>query len=108
MASREQGPGAAMRDQATCDWQTVRSTRRGMRQWRPSTKVSEHKEERSLERLVDMEVSRKKDSIWDFWGSLAEARRTSEQKYSTRAIIAVSIKFFGRIFGRPAPPRVKP
>jgi hypothetical protein len=26
-----------------------------------SAKVNEHKEERSLERLVDMEVSRKKD-----------------------------------------------
>jgi hypothetical protein len=34
--------------------------RRGMRQRRPSTKVKEHKEERSLERVVDMEVSRKK------------------------------------------------
>jgi hypothetical protein len=32
-----------------------------VRQWRPSTKVNEDKEERSLERLVDMEVSRKKD-----------------------------------------------
>jgi hypothetical protein len=31
-----------------------------MRQRRPSTKVKEHKEERSLERVVDMEVSRKK------------------------------------------------
>ncbi len=41
---------------------------RGVRQWRPSAKVKEHKEERSLERLVDIEVSRKKDSIWDFWG----------------------------------------
>src|SRR5712692_9785546 len=34
---------------------------RGVRQWRPSAKVKEHKEERSLERLVDIEVSRKKD-----------------------------------------------
>jgi hypothetical protein len=34
---------------------------REMRQWRPSAKVNEHKEERSLERLVDMEVSRKKE-----------------------------------------------
>jgi hypothetical protein len=32
-----------------------------VRQWRPSVKVKEHKEERSLERLADMEVSRKKD-----------------------------------------------
>jgi hypothetical protein len=32
-----------------------------VRQWRPAAKVKEHKEERSLERLVDMEVSRKKD-----------------------------------------------
>jgi hypothetical protein len=31
-----------------------------VRQWRPSAKVNEHKEARSLERLVDMEVSRKK------------------------------------------------
>jgi hypothetical protein len=30
-----------------------------------------------------------------FWGSLAEARRTSQQQESTRAMIAVSIKFFG-------------
>ncbi len=37
------------------------SARRGMRQWRPSTNMKEHKEERSLERLADMEVSRKKD-----------------------------------------------
>jgi hypothetical protein len=28
----------------------------------------------------------------DFWGSLAEARRTSERKQSTRATIAVSIQ----------------
>jgi hypothetical protein len=34
---------------------------RGVRQWRPSTNVNEHKEERPVERLVDMEVSRKKD-----------------------------------------------
>src|SRR5216683_5997478 len=32
-----------------------------VRQWRASAKVNEHNEERSLERLVDMEVSRKKD-----------------------------------------------
>src|SRR6266478_4662117 len=32
---------------------------RGMRQWRPSTNMNEHKEERSLERLVDMEVLQK-------------------------------------------------
>jgi hypothetical protein len=32
----------------------------GMRHWRPSAKVNEHKEERSLERLEDMEVSRRK------------------------------------------------
>ncbi len=32
-----------------------------VRQWRVSAKMSERKEERSLERLVDMEVSRKKD-----------------------------------------------
>jgi hypothetical protein len=37
------------------------SSRRGMRQWRPSTNMKEHKEERSLERLVDMEISKKKD-----------------------------------------------
>jgi hypothetical protein len=42
-----------------------------MRQRRPSTKVKEHKEERFLERLVGMKVSRKKDSICDFWGILA-------------------------------------
>ena len=36
-------------------------TRRGVRQWRPSGKVKEHNEEQSLERVVDMEVSRKKD-----------------------------------------------
>src|SRR5229473_5148784 len=34
---------------------------REVRQWRPSAKVKEHNEERSLERLVDMELSRKKD-----------------------------------------------
>ncbi len=53
--------------------------------------MNEHKEERSLERLVDMEISRK-IRFWDFWGSLAEARRTSEQKESTRATITVSIQ----------------
>jgi hypothetical protein len=56
-----------------------------MRQWRPSTKVKEHKEERSLERWVDMEVSRKKDL--GFLGSLAEARRTSEQEYFSRTVV---------------------
>jgi len=48
------------------------------RHWRPSAKVKEHKEERSLERLVDIGVSRKKES--GFLGSLAEARRTTERK----------------------------
>jgi hypothetical protein len=57
--------------------------------------MKEHKEERSLERLVDMEVSRKKIRFLYFWGSLAEAGRTSEQKESTRAMIAMSITFFG-------------
>ncbi len=37
-----------------------------VRHWRPSAKVKEHKEERSLERLVDMEVSERKN--WDFSG----------------------------------------
>jgi hypothetical protein len=37
----------------------------GMRQWRPSTNMKEHKEERSLEPL-DMEVSRKKIRFLDF------------------------------------------
>src|SRR6266436_5259042 len=68
---------------------------RGMRQWRPSTNMNEHKEERSLERLVDMEVSREKIRFWDFWGSLAEARRSSEREDSTRAMIAVSIQILG-------------
>jgi hypothetical protein len=39
-----------------------------------------------------MEVSRKKIRFLDFWGSLAEARRTSEQKEFTRAMIAMSIE----------------
>jgi hypothetical protein len=43
---------------------------RGVQHWRPSAKVNEHKEARSLERLVDMDISRKK-VILDFWGSLA-------------------------------------
>ena len=64
-------------------------TWRGVRQWRPSTNMNEHKEERSLERLVDMEVSRKKIRF-GFLGSLAEARRTSEQEKSTRGMIVLS------------------
>jgi len=46
-----------------------------------------------------MEVSRKKIRFLDFWGSLAEARRTSEQKESTKAVITVSIKFRPRMRG---------
>ena len=34
----------------------------------------------------------RKIRFWDFLGSLAEARRTSEQKESTRAMITVSIQ----------------
>jgi hypothetical protein len=45
------------------------------RQRRPLEKVKEYNEQRSLERLTDMAVSRKKISFWDFWGSLAVARR---------------------------------
>jgi len=41
--------------------QVSRCARDDTAHWRPSAKVNEHKEERSLERLVDMEVSRKKD-----------------------------------------------
>ena len=57
--------------------------------------MNEHKEERSLERLVDMDVLQKEDSILDFSGSLADARRASEQEKSTKGTITVSIKFFG-------------
>src|SRR5229473_416393 len=39
----------------------ARQARDDTAHWRPSAKVNEHNEERSLERLVDMEVSRKKD-----------------------------------------------
>jgi len=46
-----------------------------------------------------MEVSRKKIRFWDFVGSLAEARRTSEQKKLSKATIAMSIDF-GRVQGR--------
>ncbi len=49
-----------------------------VRQWRPSTKVNEHKEERSLERL-DMEVSRKKDLDFGIFGE----SRGSETHFST-------------------------
>jgi hypothetical protein len=41
--------------------QVSRCARGGTRHWRLSAKVNEHTEERSLKRLVDMEVSRKKD-----------------------------------------------
>jgi hypothetical protein len=50
---------------------------RGVRQWRPSAKVNEHKEARTLERLVDMEVSRRKIRFWIFGGASPEARRSS-------------------------------
>lgn len=46
--------------------------------------------ERSMER-VDMEVSRKIDL--GFWGSFAEARRTTERRKSTRRVITVSMQF---------------
>jgi len=49
-----------------CGW----PERRGVRHWRPSAKVKEHKPERSLERLVDMEVSRKEG--FEFLEGLAE------------------------------------
>jgi hypothetical protein len=44
----------------------------------------------------------KEDSILDFLGSLAEARRGSEQGKSTRAVMAMSITFCGG-FPQPAP-----
>src|SRR5882762_574674 len=41
-----------------------------VRQWRPSAKVKEHKEERPLERLVDMEVLQKRKIRFGiFWGA---------------------------------------
>jgi hypothetical protein len=49
----------------------------GMRHLRPSTNMKQHKDARSLERMVDIEVSRRKIRFWDFSGSLAEARRRS-------------------------------
>jgi hypothetical protein len=52
----------------TGEKQVPRSARDDMAHWRPSTKVKEHKQERSLERLVDMGVSRKKDWILGFLG----------------------------------------
>ena len=42
---------------------------RGARGAAAAAKVNEHKEARTLERLVDMEVSRKKIRFWDFWGA---------------------------------------
>ena len=62
-----------------------------------SAQVNEHKKERSLERLVDMGAFRKKYWIWDFWGSLAEARRTSEQEESTRMVIIMSMEVLGKV-----------
>ena len=56
---------------------------RGVRHWRPSTNMNEHKEERSLERLLDMEVSRKKIRFWDFW---AVSRRRDETHFRTRIV----------------------
>jgi len=40
---------------------------------------------------------RKKGSICDFWGSLAEARRTSKQEQSTRMVITLSMEVLGRV-----------
>jgi hypothetical protein len=48
-----------------------------------STNVKEHEDARSLERFVDIEVSRKKDSI-EILREPAEARRNTEQQQSTR------------------------
>src|SRR5271170_2713341 len=62
---------------------------RGMRQRRPSTNTKEHKDARSSERFVDIEVYRKKD--FGFRRNLAEAMRTTERKQCTPESIAVSI-----------------
>jgi len=66
-----------------------------MTRWRRGQKVNEHKEEWSLERLVDMGSPEKRIRFGIFGGSPAEARRTSERKQSTKAVITMSIKFLG-------------
>jgi hypothetical protein len=58
--------------------------------WWPSANVKEHKDERSLERLVDMEVSRKE--VWDFGGVSRKARRTTLPGKYTKTIDVVSKK----------------
>ena len=49
--------------------QVPRCSRDDTARWRPSAKVKEHKEEPSLERLVDMEVSRNKIRFGIFGGA---------------------------------------
>src|ERR1700682_5915140 len=49
-------------------------TRRRVRHLRPSEKVNEHKEARSLERLVDMEVSRRKILKFGIFGEASRRR----------------------------------
>lgn len=88
-ATGHRGPLAAV---ALAGLKTAATTANGFAGLKTRHYNGEHKWERLLERVVDMEVSRRKDSIWDFLGSLAEARRTCERKYSTRAMIAVSIR----------------
>jgi hypothetical protein len=50
---------------------------RGMRQWRPSTKVKERKEDGTTLGAIGHGSLQKDDSILGFLGSLAGARRTS-------------------------------
>jgi hypothetical protein len=67
----------------------------GLTRWRPGTKGERTQRGMVLGAIGGHGFSRKKDPIWDFGGSLAEARRTSERKQSTKAVITMSIKFLG-------------